>query len=466
MDIDKKDIIWSYFSQILQFAASIIILPIVLIRLSEFDISMYYIFTSIGLFINLVDFGLQPTLSRFVSYIYSGAQTLIREGFVGSETNSVNYRLLKELVVSVKRIYGFLTISILLILGTLGTFYISSLASQDYRTTMIAWILYLISACFNLFYYYYTPLLIGRGLIKESHKTIVFSKLSYILIAYIGVALGYGLIAISLANLIGSFVNRFLSHIMFFDEETKRKFQAIDVRVRVKETLSIIGHSSIRMGLVSLGTFLTYRSNIFFASKYLSIEQVASYGLSIQIVTLLVKIATLFFNTMLPKFNNLRFLEKKDEYKRLFIMSWGIMVITYLSGATVIVLFGNRILEIIGSNALLLSDELLLFMLLTFLLEINHGISMSFLSTNNIIEYHRSSIFTGIATVVIAFISLEYLNLNVYGLLIAQFISSLAYNNWKWPLEVKKLLSSNYYEYIKTFVDISKHELRKVRKNA
>jgi hypothetical protein len=169
---------------------------------------------------------------------------------------------------------------------------------------------------------------------------------------------------------------------------------------------------------------------------------------------------------MLPKFNNLRFLEKKDEYKRLFIMSWGIMVITYLSGATVIVLFGNRILEIIGSNALLLSDELLLFMLLTFLLEINHGISMSFLSTNNIIEYHRSSIFTGIATVVIAFISLEYLNLNVYGLLIAQFISSLAYNNWKWPLEVKKLLSSNYYEYIKTFVNISKHELRKVRKNA
>lgn len=466
MDIDKKDIIWSYFSQILQFAASIIILPIVLIRLTEFDISMYYIFTSIGLFINLVDFGLQPTLSRFVSYIYSGAQTLIREGFVGSETNSVNYRLLKELVVSVKRIYGFLTISILLILGTLGTFYISSLASQDYKTTMIAWFLYLISACFNLFYYYYTPLLIGRGLIKESHKTIVFSKLSYIFIAYIGVTLGYGLIAISLANLIGSFVNRFLSHIMFFDEETKRKFQTIDVRVRVKETLSIIGHSSIRMGLVSLGSFLTYRSNIFFASKYLSIEQVASYGLSIQIVTLLVKIATLFFNTMLPKFNNLRFLEKKDEYKRLFIMSWGIMVITYLSGATVIVLFGNSILEIIGSNALLLSDELLLFMLLTFLLEINHGISMSFLSTNNIIEYHRSSIFTGIATVVIAFISLEYLNLNVYGLLIAQFISSLAYNNWKWPLEVKKLLSSNYYEYIKTFVNISKHELRKVRKNA
>ncbi|KAF0819046.1 hypothetical protein KIS4809_2338 [Bacillus sp. ZZV12-4809] len=470
MKIGKSDIVWSYMSQIFQYAASLLILPIILVKLSQLEIAIWYVFVSIGLLINLVDFGFQPTISRFVSYIYSGAQDLKKEGFDNSEkTSTINYSLLKSVVISVRKIYRYMGILMLVLFSTVGSIYINSISDGTNVELMIAWFLYLLSACINLYYLYYTPLLLGRGLIKQSHKTIVISKLVYILIAYIGVIFGFGLIAVSLANLIGSLLNRIMSHKMFYDQHTIRELSSKIPTRKTKEILNIIWHSSYKMGLVSLGTFLTYRSNIFFASTYLSVTLVASYGLTIQVITVLVKVATLYFNTMLPKFNYLRFNGLHKEYKNLFANSWGVMVTLYLAGTAFIILIGNNLLELIGTETLFLDNNFTVIILLTFLLEINHGISMAFLSTKNTVEYYKSAFLTGVGTVVLSYIFLEYFGLGIYGILFSQFIASFVYNNWRWPLEVQRELGLGYLDYTKIFIKhfnyIIKNGIRKVISN-
>lgn len=470
MKIGRSDIVWSYMSQIFQFSASILILPIILVKLGHLEISLYYVFISIGLLINLIDFGLQPTISRVISYIYSGAQDLKKEGFNNSsKKDKINYSLLKSVIDCVKKVYRYMSILMFLIFSVIGSVYINSIIRGTNEEIMIAWFLYLISVCFNLYYYYYTPLLLGRGLIKQSHKTIVYSKLVYIFIAYIGVIYGFGLIAIALANLIGSFVNRVLSSKMFYDKHTVKELKNEIPTKNNKEILSIIWTTSYKMGLVSLGSFLTYRSNIFFATSFLSINLVASYGLTIQATTILVKIATLYFNTMIPKFNFLRFNGLENKYKNLFANSWGIMLGIYLIGSVVILLFGNNLLNFIGSETLFLENHLFIIILITFLLEINHGISMSFLSTKNTVEYYKSAIITGVGTIVLSFIFLEYLELGIYGVLLSQFIASLVYNNWKWPLEVQRELRLNYLDYLKIFIkdlnNTTSNGIRKVINN-
>ena len=74
IQITRRDIIWSYASYILQTGAGLLILPIILNKLPSNELAVWYIFLSITALVNLLDFGLQPTIMRNVSYIYSGAR--------------------------------------------------------------------------------------------------------------------------------------------------------------------------------------------------------------------------------------------------------------------------------------------------------------------------------------------------------------------------------------------------------
>ncbi|MGL5963453.1 MAG: hypothetical protein ACRCZ2_03505, partial [Fusobacteriaceae bacterium] len=212
MKITNKDVIWSYSSQIFQMGASLFILPIILKKLPSEEIGIWYVFMSFSALINLLDFGLSPTFSRNISYIFSGAKKLSSEGINSEVSNEVNYSLLKNTINSVKKIYMGISLVVVSVFGTIGSVYIASLVNNNqnlsYNSIMLAWIIYIISLAFNFYYYYFTPLLMGRGLIKESHKTIVFSKIGYLILAYILIQLNYGLLGIAIANLISSFVNR------------------------------------------------------------------------------------------------------------------------------------------------------------------------------------------------------------------------------------------------------------------
>jgi len=78
--ITQKDIIWSYAAQIFNFGAGILILPIVLKKLQTDELAIWYAFMTLNSFIMLVEAGFSPTISRNISYVYSGAEKLIARG--------------------------------------------------------------------------------------------------------------------------------------------------------------------------------------------------------------------------------------------------------------------------------------------------------------------------------------------------------------------------------------------------
>jgi len=447
--INNKDVIWSYFSQIFQFGAGLFLLPVILRKLPSEHLAIWYVFLSITSLVNLLDFGFQQTIMRNVSYIFSGAQKLLKFGIHDDDSSEeVNYELLLSLIKSAKKIYRNIAIIAFTLLITFGTWYIyditTELAAQ--QDILMAWIIYVFSAVLNFYFYYYTPLLLGRGQIKESNKTIVFSKLFYIGFSFIGLSLNYGLIAVSIGNLLGSFVNRIMSYNYFYDEDLKIKFKNISDFSNDKNIFKIIWANSYRLGLVSLGGFLILRSNTLLTSKFLDLKIVAQYGLSLQLLNILARSSSVLFNTFLPKFNQLRVKNKIYKLKKFFgtslLIGWG----TYGFGVLIIFTLGNDILNLIGSETSLLPKNYILFLSLILFLEFNHSVSATFITTQNEVPFVKASLFSGFGIVISSFIILKYTNYGILGILITQFIIQLAYNNWKWPYKVLKDLESNYLE--------------------
>lgn len=462
--IGKKDIIWSYASQFLQFGAGLLLLPVILKQLSSPELAIWYIFLAMSTFANLLDFGFQPTIMRNVSYVFSGASKLLAKGIEEQELKGeVNYNLLYSLISTCKKIYKIVSSLILFLFGSAGTFYLFTVTKGqlDTKYVLVSWFLYIFSVSLNFYFYYYTPLLLGRGKIKESHMTIVFSKLIFIVLSYVFVLSGYGLIGISIANILGSIVNRFSSYYYFYDKEIKKHLKDASRQV-VVPLFRILWYNSYRSGLVNIGAFFILKLNTFLVTYFLGLTVASQYGLTLQLAEMLMRVSVILFMTFLPLINRMR-IEKNNKnilkiISKSYFISWGL----YLFGFIFVLFLGNNLLDYIGSSTGLLSIQFLILLFLIIFLEMNHTIAATILTTKNEVPFVKASLISGLIIGISALVLLNYTDLGVYTVLISQGIVQLLYNNWKWPYEVCKEFKTNMPSLLKQGFIYSFRDLKEI----
>ena len=103
--VNRKDIIWGYLSQFLNISSSLLLLPFILKCLNEEEIGLWYVFVAMAGIIQLLEFGLLPTISRFISYVYSGALNLEYGKIPKCNIGDFNKELLNDVVVTCRCIY-------------------------------------------------------------------------------------------------------------------------------------------------------------------------------------------------------------------------------------------------------------------------------------------------------------------------------------------------------------------------
>lgn len=154
IQITRRDVIWRYASYILQTSAGFFLLPIILNRLPSEELAIWYVFLSITALVNLLDFGLQPTIMRNVSYIFSGAKSLKKQGVViQNEVLTIDYSLLKNLIKSIKKIYMIIAFLIAVIMFSVGSIYIKSITNAliNQEQILISWYIYIVNIIEFLF---------------------------------------------------------------------------------------------------------------------------------------------------------------------------------------------------------------------------------------------------------------------------------------------------------------------------
>jgi O-antigen/teichoic acid export membrane protein len=251
------------------------------------------------------------------------------------------------------------------------------------------------------------------------------------------ILLRFNLIAIVSAQALSIIIRRLLSYRSIYTAAFKQRLRGVKAQAR-KEILKIIYPNAVKIGLTSLGGFLVTRASIIVGSLYLSLEAIASYGITIQIIAIISSVASVYFTTYQPKIVQYRTQNDSAVIKQLYLKGCVLLFGAFILGGVALIFLGEWALNVIGSKTPLLSKSFMMVALLIYLLETNHGNAAGILLTKNEVPFFKASLFAGAFTITLLFAFLSYTELGVWGLVLAQGVAQGCYQNWKWPMEVMK----------------------------
>lgn len=448
----KKDIIWNYIAIFFNMGAGIIVLPLILHYLTAEEIGLNYLMLTISSMVALIDFGFSPQIGRNVTYALSGAKRVEREGLQKVDNSEPNYRLLATVIDTAKFIYRRLSIVVLVLMLTLGTYYIYHVTHgfKDVCNSLWIWIAFCVSNYFNIYFIYYRSLLTGSGKIYESSISIILSKLLYIIVCGILVVYGFGLISVVAANMLAPLVLFMYSHFVFYTKEMKRQLPNDISLEEINDAISGIWFNAKKLGINSLGSFAILKFNLFLVGLFLPLSVVGSFGILTQIIPTLSAVATALFNSYLPQITSFQVMHDNKEIIKKLSMTVLIYWIIMFVGGILLILLLPWILHIIGSNAEVPPMLICFLYLIVMTLEGNHSNFATIIATSNKVPFVVAGLTAGGAISILTFLSLRYSSLGILGVVLVQGGVQLAYNNWKWPLYVLKDLDTSPRLFIMT----------------
>jgi O-antigen/teichoic acid export membrane protein len=453
MQISKVDVVWSFLATFFRVASTALLLPVILKLLPVEEVGLWTIFMSVTFIVNLFDFGFSSSFSRNITYIFSGVKELKPEGFIPSEEQGkVDYDLLKGAIASMRWLYFRIAMIALILLATVGTWYISVILKKyggDKDSAYLAWgILCLVNA-WNLYTFYYDALLVGKGLIKKSKQIIILSQVLFLIVAYILLVKGFGIVAIVSSQLVYVFIGRVLAHRAFFTKELRQNL-INGRRNSRKEVLKAVYPNALKLGLTALGGILITKSAVFIGSLYLPLKDIASVGITRQVLDILAGLAPIYLTTFMPLIVKCRVEGNIERIREIYVKGTFFSIIVFFSGALIVYFFGDTALRLIKSETVLVPGSLFLVAMAVSFLEMNHASAGGVLLTKNEVPFFMPSIISGLATALLMYIFLGWTNIGLLSLFLAPGLIDIAYQSWKWPYEVVKdlKLSFNDFRYL------------------
>jgi O-antigen/teichoic acid export membrane protein len=419
----------------------------VLNMLPSETVGVWTIFTSVALITGILDFGFNQSFARNISYVFSGVRSLKRDGHeLVDDANvvDVDYGLLKNTIAAMRYFYSRMAIVLFLLLAIGGTLYVYGLMqdySGDVREVYVAWGIVCIVNSYNLYTLYYDSLLSGRGLVKRKNQIVLIGNVAYLLLAVVLLLCGMGLVAIVASQLVSVLIIRGLSRRSFYSAAIVEGLDGAKV-ADYKAVLRAIVPNAVKLGLASVGGFLTFRLSTFVGPIYISLSDMASFGITLQLLSVVSSLALLYTNVYLPKVFQWRVEHRVEQVRRTFYTSMLLVFVVFVCGGLAIGLLGNWALDILGSDTQLLSGGLLLFLVVHYYLESNMVNATEYLLAKNEVPFYKRYVVSGCVTVCLLFLFVGYCNWGLWGIIAAPMISQSVLQYWKWPYEVIKELKS------------------------
>lgn len=445
--IGKRDVIWNYLATLLQMGSSILLFPLILRIFPSETVGVWSVFMMITSLIGLLEFGFTPSFTRNITYIFSGVQQLIKSGInIHGMESTINFPLLKNTIKAMKWFYSRVALVAVVILLTAGSWYLKTILNNGYQGNhteiMVAWVFYTLILTYNIYTLYYDSLLIGVGKQVISKKIMILSQLLYLTVATLLMLAGVGILSIIAGQAVMIITKRILSYKAFFTKELSKEIkESVDIHSPM-DIIKVLAPNSIKIGLTGIGSFLVMQSSIIIGSLFLSLEELATFGITAQVVNVISSLSMVYYNAYIPKIAYLRVLKENKNILAIYYKSIVLMLITFLLSGIIITLTGNEILIWIKAKTLLVNSPMLVVMLVIAFLERNHATAGGFILLKNEVPFFKASLISGATTFILLFIFVRYLDAGLWGMILAPGIAQIAYQNWKWPYVLIKELTS------------------------
>jgi O-antigen/teichoic acid export membrane protein len=242
-----------------------------------------------------------------------------------------------------------------------------------------------------------------------------------------------------------------MSYKVFYNVEIRNNLNSVEY-ISTKEILKSIYPNALKLGLTGIGSFLVSRSSIIIGSLFLNLNEIASYGITVQFITVISALAGIYLATYMPSISHLRVLNHIEKIREIYIKGELVLIFTFFFGGVGLLVTGEWLLNQIGSNTHLVSPSILFITLIVTFLEANHSAAGTLLVTKNEVPFFKASLLSGAFTVCLLFLFLYFFKFSVISLVLAPGLAQMVYQNWKWPLEVKRDLGITTRSLFLTFI--------------
>lgn len=431
----RSAVAWSGVATVLKLGSAIFLLPLVLRKVPTEELGLWYVFLSFGGLVTLLDFGFAQTISRVTAYLWGGARELIPYGLPTAENIAQNndgqitpnFLLLSRLIAALKVYYRILGGAALVLLLTCGSWWvhIKTRGLPNAQSLQIAFIVYAVAVALNIVGNMWLFTLNGINRVRESLQLSILCLAENYAVAIGGLLSGLRVWALVMANFAMGITERLTGRFLFY------KYTRIENAPADMQMVRVLWPNAWRTGIVLVATYMGLQANTLICSGFLGLKITASYGLTLQAVMLLVGVSSVWVAVKLPFINQLRSQGRLQEIANLFRQRIALAILTYLFGAFVLFFFGHWVLTLLHTKTQFLPAPLLATMLLIYLLEAHHSLYASLVFSENVNPFVVPAIISGTAIVTLSVLLTP--RIGVWGMLLAQGIVQLSFNNW-WPV--------------------------------
>lgn len=449
ISLSKKDLVWNYIGVVFRLGVNFFLLPFLLRFLGDDDLGLWYVFIAVGSVASLLQLGFAPAVARNFAYCLAGAKDLARNGVLEAEADgAVSWSLFANVFFVSRKIYALISGIALVVLATVGTFYVSSVSGGEVTHAAPIWLLYAVGVFFNLFFTYFESALRGMGCFAEINKSLVFSVLCQLVLSGALLWCGLGLVGPVIGYVAqGATYRLFCSHYFWGFREVSENLGGGSMRCYSdsawqKRLYKAISPNAYRDGLVMLSNYLVSQSNTLICASFLSLADTGTYSLATQLVNAVANFASVYANSAHPTLQSAFASGDVVREKELVAKSTAAYLVLF-AVCGVGVCFVVMPLVVLIRPSYSLSLPVLTLMLVHYLFWKQATNFAAFISNRNEVPYIKAFIaFAVIGTALSA--ALSALGFGIWGLIVGQLVSQMVFNNWYWIRYVCRWFGCGY----------------------
>lgn len=445
----KVDVVWSYIGTIVSMASGFLLLPLLMVYLSDEELGLWYVYIAIANLATLFEFGFNPTFARNIIYVVSGVRKLSAKGCdTASIQKGIDWHLLNVVIRTCRLIYASIALVVLVLMVSAGSAYVSYVAENiDKETLWISWALFVMAIVTNLYFLYTITILRGYGDIAGENRAKTFAKLAQLALSAVLLILGFGLVGAAIGYLANSLLMRFFALLRMRSHKEIEKGRSSDICavsiIEVRSTVGIVGSLAWRDGVVQLCNYASTQATTVMCSLFLGLAETGTYSVLLQLSTAVYHFASIYPKVFYPSMQA-AFAEGDGERQGRIVSSglvayWGLFVLG-AAGSCLVVL---PLLPLFKST-IVVDYGLFLGICAYLALWNHHSVCCNYIISMNEIPYMAGYLVASVLGVVFVWAFCGWLGAGVWGIVLGQAASQIVYNNWKWPLYLCSKLGMGY----------------------
>lgn len=452
----KKDIIWNYVGTIFSISSNFILIPLLLIFLTNEQIGLWYVFVAIAGFAQLLEFGFTPTLSRNILYCLSGKKKLSKVGLAPEEdakkdVREVDWHLFNVVLKTSKIIYAIIGCLGFTLSTVFGTVYVSSITNNfSMEWSFLSWVIFDLSIFANLFFLYCLAFLRGIGDVAGENRSKTIARLGQLIFTVLLLIAGLQLLAAAIGYFVYGILLRLLALKAFHKHADIEEGVSSDKkkisRNEVLNILKTVSFVASRDGLVSVAWYGATQATTLLCSAFLGLAEAGTYSVMMQFANGLFNVSSAYMRSFFPSFQSAYVRGDLTVQRSIIARGLSCYIAMFVLGTAcvtvllpVLALFKS---DFICDPALYLGLSIYMFLLN------QHSLFCNVIVNMNEIPYFKAYLISTFAGLILSCIFCAYFKLGAWGLVLGQMIPQLAYNNWHWPMYVMKKINSTYFSTV------------------